>query len=356
MPAGLRVRPRRCTKPSASLPKLGDGEVPTLVQPFCSVAAVNEIDVRSDSPIEASATFAPVTAESAILPVVTALSAILFVVTALSAILLLDTALSAIFGLVTALSLIFFVVTALFLIFLAVTALFAMFFVFTAFFPSFTAANAAPPSARNSATTAMTCTGLTRCLSPFIDLLLLRSPPRPYTRRAGWTATAGGLKAGLVPHGVALGGFPAQALRPPGALALGVGCVEAEPRDGHPRVAGVGVDRNPLPLAGAAPALEVGRRHRMADEAAAVQGVAHRARAVVALGLPMGVAAAEAVAVALGDPVRRGDHALDGLRGRLRRDGESVDQLRLLAGHRRRWRARRADASAAGHRGRARDG
>src|SRR3954470_22064148 len=79
---------------------------------------------------------------------------------------------------------------------------------------------------------------------------------------------------GVVPHD----GAPA---RP--AAAAGAAGVPAQPRDVSPSVAAVGEDRDPVAAARIAPDLESGRVERAGEEAAAVEHVADRAGAVVAL-------------------------------------------------------------------------
>ena len=86
--------------------------------------------------------------------------------------------------------------------------------------------------------------------------------------------------------------------------------VEAQAGDDHEGVAGVGVDRDPLALAGLAPAHEAGRVERLVEHPGAVEGVGHRARAVVARVLPRAVPAAVLVRLG-GDPVAGGDDRLD---------------------------------------------
>src|SRR3954447_18317377 len=99
--------------------------------------------------------------------------------------------------------------------------------------------------------------------------------------------------------------------------------VEAQARDHRVGVAAVRVHRDPRALAGAAPALEARRVERLLEEAAAVARIPHRAGAVVARVLPLAVAAAVAVRLG-GDAVRRGDHALDLLRGVVRGDSRAA--------------------------------
>ena len=70
------------------------------------------------------------------------------------------------------------------------------------------------------------------------------------------------------------------------------------------------VDRDPLALAGLAPAHEAGGVERLVEHAGAVEGVGHRARAVVAGVLPLAVPAAVLVRLG-GDPVARRDDRLD---------------------------------------------
>ena len=91
--------------------------------------------------------------------------------------------------------------------------------------------------------------------------------------------------------------------------------VEGEAGDDHPGVFGVGVDGDPLAGAGFAPGLEAGRVERAFEEAAAVQGEADRARAVVAGRFEGAVAAAPDVGGG-GDRVGRFDRGLDRLRRR----------------------------------------
>src|SRR3954447_23433794 len=81
----------------------------------------------------------------------------------------------------------------------------------------------------------------------------------------------------------------------PGVVPAGAGAadgVEGDAGDDHPGVAGVGVDGDPLARARVAPGLEPGRVERAFQQAAAVQGEADRARAVVARGFEGAVAAA----------------------------------------------------------------
>src|SRR6201996_9026642 len=85
--------------------------------------------------------------------------------------------------------------------------------------------------------------------------------------------------------------------------------VEGEAADHHPRVFGVGVDRDPLARAGFAPGLEAGRVERAFQQAATVEGVGDGAGAVVTGGFEGGVAAAPDVG-GVGDRVGRGDDLL----------------------------------------------
>src|SRR3954447_7616466 len=68
--------------------------------------------------------------------------------------------------------------------------------------------------------------------------------------------------------------------------------VEGDAGDHHPGVFGVGVDGDPLARARFAPGLQAGRVERAFEEAAAVEGEADRAGAVVAFGFEGAVAAA----------------------------------------------------------------
>ena len=104
--------------------------------------------------------------------------------------------------------------------------------------------------------------------------------------------------------------MPARAATPPGVA----GGVEAQPGDRHVGVAGVGVDRDPLARAGLAVALQRAGDQRGAEQAAAVEGEADGAGAVVAVGVPGAVAAAPDVGGG-GDRVGRGDRRLDRGRG-----------------------------------------
>src|ERR1700754_5204510 len=118
-----------------------------------------------------------VIAPFAILPSVTALPAILLSVTALPAILLSVTALTA--------SL------------LSFTAPYLMFFVLTAFLPSFTAANAVPPTARQSASTATTIAGDGRgTLFPIFDYFVVEARSRESASVSCQTYPGGGMSWG----------------------------------------------------------------------------------------------------------------------------------------------------------------
>ena len=88
----------------------------------------------------------------------------------------------------------------------------------------------------------------------------------------------------MKPSGESTGEVPARAGAADG--------VEGEAGDHHPGVFGVGVDGDPLARAGFAPGLQAGRVERAFEEAAAVQGEADRARAVIAGGFEGAVAAA----------------------------------------------------------------
>src|SRR4051794_22240122 len=77
---------------------------------------------------------------------------------------------------------------------------------------------------------------------------------------------------------------------------------------------GVGVDGDPLAGTGFAPGLEAGRVQRAFEQAAAVQGEADRARAVIAGGFEGAVAAAPDVGGG-GDRVGGFDRGRDGRRG-----------------------------------------
>src|SRR6476661_1983286 len=95
-------------------------------------------------------------------------------------------------------------------------------------------------------------------------------------------------------------------------------------------MAGVREHRDPLALAGLAPALEAGRVERLAEEATTVERVADGAGAVVARVLPAAVATAVLVRLA-GDRVGGGDHVLDLLRRAVGRDrGPAVGGERRL--------------------------
>ena len=138
--------------------------------------------------------------------------------------------------------------------------------------------------------------------------------------------------------------------------------VEGDAGDHHPGVLGVGVDGDPLAGARFAPGLQPGRVERAFEEAAAVQGEADRARAVIARGFEGAMAAAPDVGGGR-DRVGGGDRVLD----RRRRRGRGarlafvdqpggfagVERRRDLAGRRRRrlrrrsgWRSRRGCCSA----------
>src|SRR4051794_1562443 len=107
--------------------------------------------------------------------------------------------------------------------------------------------------------------------------------------------------------------------------------VEGDAGYDHPGVAGVGVDGDPLAGAGFSPGLQAGRVERAFEEAAAVQGVADRAGAVVAFGFEGAVAAAPDVWGG-GDRVAGGDHFLYRRRGRRRGARFAfADHLRFLA-------------------------
>src|SRR4051794_7046627 len=141
-------------------------------------------------------------------------------------------------------------------------------------------------------------------------------PPSPRTRLSmRWLEPCG------VPRDVAA---RRATLRAPARTALAAAVVlarrvEAQARDHGVGVTGVGVDRDPLALARLAPALEARRVERALEQAAAVHGVAHRARAVVARVLPLAVPAAVLVRL-VRDPVGRGDGVLHLLRRRVRCD------------------------------------
>ena len=111
-----------------------------------------------------------------------------------------------------------------------------------------------------------------------------------------------------VAHDVARGG--AHVGLPAGALVGAAAGVEAQAGDDHERVAALGVDRDPRALAGLAPALEAGGVERLVEHPGAVEGVGHRARAVVAGVLPPAVPAAVLVRL-LGDAVAGLDDRLD---------------------------------------------
>src|SRR3954449_7676481 len=89
--------------------------------------------------------------------------------------------------------------------------------------------------------------------------------------------------------------------------------VEPNSGDHEERVPGIRIDGEPVALAALAPAVEPAGVHRALHEVATVEGVAHRAGAVVATRLEARVPAAIAVAGALGDVVRGPDHLLDSM-------------------------------------------
>src|SRR3954467_3349767 len=91
--------------------------------------------------------------------------------------------------------------------------------------------------------------------------------------------------------------------------------VEGDAGDDHPGMAGIGVDGDPLAGTRFSPGLEAGRVERAFEEAAAVQRVADRARAVVAFRFEGAVAAAPDVGGG-GDRVAGGDHFLHRRRSR----------------------------------------
>jgi hypothetical protein len=110
--------------------------------------------------------------------------------------------------------------------------------------------------------------------------------------------------------------------------------VETQPRDDHVHVTAVGVDRHPGAGTGLAPARERAGRHRVVEQARAVQRVGHGARAVVARVVEVAVAAAVLVRLAL-DLVRRRDDLLDLRRGVGGRDRFAVGPDGGRAGRRR---------------------
>ena len=104
--------------------------------------------------------------------------------------------------------------------------------------------------------------------------------------------------------------------------------VEPQARDDHVDVAAVGVDGDPLALAGLAPAREGAGGHRAVEQVAAVERVGDRARAVVARSPPT-CRGRRRSGTACGDLVARRDDLLDHLRRVGRRDREAVlGQLR----------------------------
>src|SRR5690349_2158334 len=102
----------------------------------------------------------------------------------------------------------------------------------------------------------------------------------------------------------------------PGVVPAGAGAaagVEGDAGDDHPGVAGVAVDGDPATRARFAPGGQAGRVERAFQQAAAVQRVADRARAVVARGFEGAVAATPDVG-SRRDRVGGGDHFLHRLR------------------------------------------
>src|SRR6476661_8405921 len=101
---------------------------------------------------------------------------------------------------------------------------------------------------------------------------------------------------------------PARAAPAPAAR------VEPQAGDVGERVTAVGIDSDPAALAAQAEAAgERARDERRVQQAARVEDVGDGARAVVAAGIPLGVAAAPDVGLAL-DPVARGDRTAHGAR------------------------------------------
>src|SRR3954471_10199888 len=107
--------------------------------------------------------------------------------------------------------------------------------------------------------------------------------------------------------------------------------VESQTRDHQERVAWVGVHGEPVTLALLGPVHVSGGVHRRVDEMTAVEGLADRARAVVAARLEARVPTAVAVARAH-DVVRRLDHLLDSLRGAIGDRRPMVVDLRFAVG------------------------
>src|SRR3954447_1536927 len=142
------------------------------------------------------------------------------------------------------------------------------------------------------------------------------------------------LKPGGVTHGVAARRATLRAPAWPAAAAGARGRrVEAQAGDHGVGVTGVRVDGDPLALAGLAPALEARRVERLAQQSAAVQRVAHRARAVIARVLPLAVAAAVLVRLPR-DAVGGGNRVLDLLRSAVGSDRRAAirGQSRLARG------------------------
>src|SRR6202008_3245012 len=103
--------------------------------------------------------------------------------------------------------------------------------------------------------------------------------------------------------------------------------VEAQAGDLHEGVFGVRVDGDPHAGAGVAPALGGARVERFRDQPGAVEGEADRARAVVAVGVEGGVAAAPDVGPA-DDRVGGVDHLLPGFGGGGGRGGGAGEEDR----------------------------
>ena len=144
-----------------------------------------------------------------------------------------------------------------------------------------------------------------------------------------------GSGAGGVAHRVVLARLPvAHVGRPSRSAADGVRGIEAKSGDHQEGVLAVRIDRDPAAEALDPPARKIPRDLGVVEVPARVKRIADRAGAVITARLEAAMAAAEAVGVALGDPVGRGDDGLDRLRRRAWGDGEAVDELAFRAARR----------------------
>src|SRR3954471_7957326 len=182
----------------------------------------------------------------------------------------------------------------------------------------------APPSAFPAGTGSACDSSLAVVVAVFSSATLRRRPssacPQSYTSDSGEREQippgplAGveyrarlteGLVAGGVTHDVACRG--AHLLAPAGAVARRHGGIPAQAGDHRVGVSAVGVDRDPAAMMRLLPAHEAGRIERTRKEVASMEGVADRARAVVAVVLPAAVAATVDIGL-VANPVRGGDH------------------------------------------------